>query len=91
MHVLDRTKSGALAREIIFKHTGSYLIGRLYRNRSGHIKFTNRDQAGVIVYECMNSQGLVSKLEIPEKFHDQLGMVNLAFVTDRAWCERRIT
>ena len=76
MHVLDRTKSGALDRDIIFKCTGSYLIVRLYRNRSGRMKLTNRGQAGLIVFERMDSQRLVSKHEIPERFHDQLRMVN---------------
>ena len=40
------------------------------------MKFTNRGQAGLMVFERMDSQRLVSKFEIPEKFHDQLQMVN---------------
>ena len=76
MHVSDRTKSGTLDRDIIFKRTGSYVIGRLYHSISGHVKFTNRDQAGLIVSERMDSQRLVSKLGIPEKFHDQLRLAH---------------
>ena len=40
------------------------------------MKFTNRGQAGLIVSERMDSQHLVFKIGIPEKFHDQLRMVN---------------
>ena len=61
---LDRSKSGALDRDIIFKRAVSYLSGRLYRNRSGHMKLTNRGQAGLIVSERMDSQLLVSKLKM---------------------------
>ena len=39
---------------------GSYLIGRFYRNRSAHLKMTNRDQAHQILSDRMDSQSLVS-------------------------------
>ena len=39
---------------------GSYLIGQFYRNRSGHLKLTNRDQAHQILSDRMDSQCLVS-------------------------------
>ena len=34
---------------IVLKPRGSYLIGRFYRNRSVHLKLTNRDQAHQIL------------------------------------------
>ena len=55
------------------------------------MKFTNRGgQAGIIVSERMDSQRLVSKLEIPRSFTINCDWSIVAFVTDRAWCERPI-
>ena len=42
----------------------------------GHKKLTNHNQVEQIIPECMDSQHLVSKLEIPVNFHDQLGMAH---------------
>ena len=43
----------------------------------GHKKLTHLIQAEQIIPpECMDSQHLVSKLEIPVKFHDQLRMAH---------------
>ena len=81
--VLDRAKSGTTVviilhsiGIIIFERTWSYLNGRLLRNWSGHKKLTHRIQAEQIVPERMDSQHLVSKFEIPVKFHDQLRMAH---------------
>ena len=58
--VSDRTKSGIPIVVIVLKPRGSYLIDRFYRNRSGHLKLTNRDKAHQILADRMDSQCLVS-------------------------------
>ena len=60
--------------DIIFKRTGSISLGDSIVK--DHMTFTNSGQAGFIVSERMDSQRLVSKIEIPEKFHDQQRMFN---------------
>ena len=75
-------------RDIMLKHTGSYLNGRLNRNISFYLKLNNRAKMEQIVLECMASQRLVSKLENTKNVLQQLQMVVL--VTDCAWCKHPI-
>ena len=87
MNDADRTNTGIPIVVIVLKPKRSYLIGRFYRNRSAHLKLTNRDQAHQILFDRMDSLNLKYQKSVTISCDWSI----VALVTDRAWCERRIT
>ena len=77
---------------IVLKPKGSYLIGRFYRNRSAHLKLTNRDQAHQILSDRIGTRNVsYLNLKYQKSVTISCDLSIVALVTDRAWCERRIT
>ena len=72
---------------IVLKPRGSYLIGRFYSNRLGHLKLTKHTKSYLIAWtrnvSCLN-------LKYPKSVTISCDWSILALVTDCAWCERRI-